>query len=157
MFGQTENDEEAYVIKAVTIPREKAVSHVYLKSEIARYSGLSAVPAGQRLAERAAVAIIGSYRAKDYANPDIFFRQSVRMLASFPAFVVKELADADNADGIVRQSKYPPSIAEIGQWCEERVKKWNETGKILQMLLAGLEELDQLKARGDYKFCQMGD
>lgn len=79
------------------------------------------VMGGPHVAKKAVSIVMQAYRTPDLTNPAAFVEMAVGALEEFPALVLGELASPKI--GIVRESKFPPTIAELVQWCEERVKR----------------------------------
>ncbi|MBF9234698.1 hypothetical protein [Microvirga alba] len=62
-------------------------------------------------AKEAAKAIVGSYRARDFVDPDTYLIGLIANLAQFPVVVIKLAADP--VHGIPRKYKFVPSVAEV--------------------------------------------
>lgn len=87
--------------------------------------------AGSQIARKAVSIVMQAYRTPDLTNPAAFVDMAVGALEDMPSIVLAELASPKI--GIVRESKFPPTIAEMVQWCEERLKKHRliaETGSL---------------------------
>lgn len=83
------------------------------------------VPGGYIVARKAVTVVMQAFRTPDLANPAAFVDMAVGALEDFPAIVLAELASPKI--GIVRGLKFPPTIAELVQWCEDRLAKHKET------------------------------
>lgn len=79
------------------------------------------VAAGAQTARKAIAYVMHAYRTPDLADPKAFVEAAAIALEDFPPLVLAELASPKI--GIVRESKFPPSIAELVQWCEARLAK----------------------------------
>lgn len=79
------------------------------------------VHAGTKVAQKAVSYVMQAFRTPDLANPSAFVEMAVGALEDFPPLVLAELASPKT--GIVRDSKFPPSIAELVHWCEARLSK----------------------------------
>lgn len=67
---------------------------------------------------RRARMIFSSYRRDDYADPDSFLAQLTVVLGSYQDSVVTYASDP--LTGIQRRSKFPPTIAEVSEFCDDR-------------------------------------
>ena len=65
--------------------------------------------------------IFGAYRRDDFADPDIFLAQSGMVLERYPNEVIEAVSNPRT--GIQRHCKFPPSIAEIVEFCESEVTR----------------------------------
>jgi hypothetical protein len=75
-------------------------------------------PAAQ--ATRAALKrIAAGYPAPDVADPQVVVADMIAAIEDYPAVVVSDMADPKI--GIVRSAKFPPRIAELVAWCENRL------------------------------------
>lgn len=85
------------------------------------------------LASRAR-AVFAAYRSADFADPENYLLQLASVLERYPIEVVKKATDAAG-DGIQRQCKFPPSIAEMVEWCDiivskqDRQSSWDERSR----------------------------
>lgn len=79
------------------------------------------VGAGAPVARKAIAYVMHTYRTPDLADPKAFVDAAAVALEDFPALVLAEMASPKT--GIVRESKFPPSIAELVQWCNDRLAK----------------------------------
>lgn len=94
------------------------------------------VPAGNAVAKKAIAYVMRAYRTPDLADPKAFVDAAAMALEEFPALVLAELASPKT--GIVRESKFPPSIAELVQWCEARLAKHKTIAEAGSMRVYGL-------------------
>jgi hypothetical protein len=62
-------------------------------------------------------AIFGAYRTDQYADPEVFMVSLGAVLEQFPDEVVTYIADPRT--GIQRRSKWPPTISEVVEACEQ--------------------------------------
>lgn len=60
--------------------------------------------------------IMAGYRNPDYHSAADFARMAAEAIEDYPAVTLARLASPKT--GILRQSKFPPSIAELVSWCE---------------------------------------
>lgn len=66
---------------------------------------------------KAAVAtVMAGYRSLDFVDAAAFSRMATEALEEYPAVTLMRMASPRT--GIVRQSKWPPAIAEMIAWCE---------------------------------------
>src|SRR5262245_17323030 len=63
--------------------------------------------------------ILGAYRRDDYADPAIFLTSLEAVLERYPDGVVEAATDPRWPDCIQRICKFPPSIAEVAQICDD--------------------------------------
>ena len=77
-------------------------------------------PAGANIARKAVAMVMQAYRTPDLTNPAAFVELAVGALEDYPPIVFAELASPKV--GIIRDSKFPPTIAELVQWCEGKLK-----------------------------------
>lgn len=68
---------------------------------------------------RCQIAIFGAYRADQYADPEGFKNSLGAVLEQFPDEVVVYIADPRT--GIVRRSKWPPTISEVIEAAEDHI------------------------------------
>lgn len=61
--------------------------------------------------------VFGSYRKDDFADPDVFLISLGVILEKYPNAVIHEATEPST--GIQSHSKFPPSIAEVKEYCEE--------------------------------------
>lgn len=79
--------------------------------------------------------LFASYRAADYADPDGFAVQLAAVLSEFPEEVVRYVTSP--MTGIQRRSKWPPTISEVLQACQEQhdyLTKLREARKVVPLL-----------------------
>lgn len=89
------------------------------------------VRSGKTAAQKAVSYVMQAFRTPDLTNPAAFVEMAVGALEDFPPLVLAEMASPKV--GIVRETKFPPAIAELVQWCEARLaqhKKEAERGSI---------------------------
>ena len=67
--------------------------------------------AGSQIARKAVSIVMQAYRTPDLTNPAAFVDMAVGALEDMPSIVLAELASPKI--GIVRESKFPPTIAEM--------------------------------------------
>jgi hypothetical protein len=61
--------------------------------------------------------LVGCYRREDFSDPEIAFRAFVSVLARYPEDIVIKVTEP--ATGIPSKLKWPPSIAEVVDACNE--------------------------------------
>ncbi len=61
------------------------------------------------------------YPPRDMNDPEVFLEYAVHALVGMPAGIVAAMAHP--GEGITRECKFLPSIAEMVQWCEARIAK----------------------------------
>jgi hypothetical protein len=61
--------------------------------------------------------VLSSYRRDDFANPDGYAVQLAMVLERYPDEIVREATSP--ITGIQRTCKFPPSLAEFVQFCDE--------------------------------------
>jgi hypothetical protein len=77
--------------------------------------------------------VLSSYRRDDFADPDSFAVQLAMVLERYPDSVVTEATSP--LTGIQRACKFPPSIAEVVEFCDElqrrstRTAQWDERSR----------------------------
>jgi len=76
-----------------------------------------AVRASQQIVRATVATVMAAYRSPDFHAPAEFARMAVEALEDFPAVTLLRLASPKT--GIVRRCKWPPSIAELVDWCEQ--------------------------------------
>lgn len=69
---------------------------------------------------RCQIAIFGAYRADQYADPEGFKNSLGAVLEQFPDEVVVYISDPRT--GIVRRSKWPPTISEVIEAAEQHME-----------------------------------
>jgi hypothetical protein len=72
--------------------------------------------------ERQVHVLLSAYRRDDYADPEGFVLQLAVILSDYPPDVVRYVTDP--LTGIQRRLKWPPSIAEIIEACEDCQKPY---------------------------------
>ena len=98
-------------------------SHWLWRAEISQLAPLvadaereMAHKAGTAVASKAMRLVMAAYRTPDLVDPVKFVDCAVQAIEDFPAIVVARLASPKT--GIVRECKFPPTIAELVKWCE---------------------------------------
>jgi hypothetical protein len=77
-----------------------------------------AAPATKGLCVEAANLVVGSFRADMLGDPTVFLKALIQVLTSYPAFVSGALLDMRDPRNLIRQSKFPPVIAEVCIWAD---------------------------------------
>ena len=72
---------------------------------------------------RCAQIILGSYRRDDFADPDNFLASLVVVLKEYSNEVIAAVTDPRT--GIQRTCKFPPSIADFVEFCNETQRRMN--------------------------------
>lgn len=78
--------------------------------------------------------VFGSYRKDDFADPDGFLIQLGMVLERYSDQVIADICDPRS--GIQRRCKFPPSVAEIVEACDNeviraaRIKRFSDMGQV---------------------------
>jgi hypothetical protein len=67
--------------------------------------------------------VFGSYRRDDFSDPECFRVQLAGILERYPDKIIREATHYTS--GIQRTCKFPPSIAEIVEFCDELKRRAN--------------------------------
>src|SRR5262249_27055314 len=73
------------------------------------------------LVARAIKMIFSAYRKDDFADPEGFIAQLGVILETYPDSVVRYVSSP--LTGIQRRLKFPPSIAEVVQACDDQIER----------------------------------
>ena len=65
--------------------------------------------------------VYGAYRKDDFADPDSFLAQLGMVLERYPDEIIRHITSP--VTGIQRRSKFPPTIAEVAEACDEEVAR----------------------------------
>jgi hypothetical protein len=65
--------------------------------------------------------VFGSYRRDEFADPEAFLIQFGAVLERYPDHVIREITHP--ATGIQRKCKFPPTIAEVVEACDNEVAR----------------------------------
>lgn len=65
--------------------------------------------------------LFGSYRRDDFAAPETYLASLGVLLERYPDYVVERVSDPTS--GLQRSSKFPPTIAEVVEACDEIVRR----------------------------------
>lgn len=90
--------------------------------------------------------VFGGYRRDDFANPDSFLLQLGMVLERYDDKIIETVTNP--LSGIQRECKFPPSIAEFVEFCDEVRRRstfearWNEQK---EKQLAEREEFERQK------------
>lgn len=85
-------------------------------------------PAGPDLARKAMRLVMRAYRTMDYVDAETFVMMAVSALEDMPECAVRMLADPKQ--GIIREAKFPPTIAELVAWCDKAIAPaWGAIGE----------------------------
>jgi hypothetical protein len=91
--------------------------------------------------------VFGSYRRDDFSDPECFRVQLAGILERYPDKIIREATHYNS--GIQRTCKFPPSIAEVVEFCDELkrrshyAKDWDERSR------KQLDERDQIQSGQD--------
>lgn len=97
-------------------------------------------------AEAVATRLLSAFPMDRYTNPAVFFELLAALLESVPVAAGRAMTDPRNPESLIRQSKFPPSLAEVSAWAENFMRKLLPSGQTISCFLAALETLDRLKA-----------
>src|SRR5262245_26832987 len=78
------------------------------------------------IAQRARM-VLGAYRKDDFADPDSFLLQLGMVLERYDDGTIEHATSP--LTGIQRESKFPPTIAEMVEFCDEVVRRQNYTAQ----------------------------
>lgn len=81
--------------------------------------------------------IFSAYRKDDFADPDSFVLQVGLVLERYPDGVIQEVSSP--LTGIQRKSKFPPTIADLVEACDQEVARLARIQKLSQLKLAPRE------------------
>ena len=65
--------------------------------------------------------VLGSYRKDDFADPESFRVQLGMVLERYPDDIIRDVTNP--ITGIQRTCKFPPSIAEVVEFCDETKRR----------------------------------
>ncbi len=65
--------------------------------------------------------VYGAYRKDDFADPDSFLAQLGMVLERYPDEIIRHVTSP--ITGIQRRSKFPPTIAEVAEACDNEVAR----------------------------------
>ena len=85
--------------------------------------------------------VLGSYRRDDFADPDNFLLQLGMILERYSDKVVEAVTSP--ITGIQRTCKFPPSIAEFVEFCNETMRRMNWSSEYDARSARQLKERDQ--------------
>lgn len=90
--------------------------------------------------------ILGSYRRDDFADPESFALQLGTVLERYDDKVIDAVTSP--VTGIQRTCKFPPSLAEFVEFCEEHVRRSTFSSTWDARSAAQLKERDEIEAQG---------
>lgn len=103
-------------------------------------------PCGERRAEAALLLLQSFYSSTAVDNPEAFNRAGAAALADYPEELVAAMVSPRT--GIVRESKWLPSIAEMIRWCEERLQCSMRNRDLARARLAVIDRRELLDRQG---------
>jgi hypothetical protein len=71
--------------------------------------------------------ILSSYRRDDFADPDGFLVQAAMVLERYPDEIIRQVTSP--ITGIQRTCKWPPSIAELVEFCDDAQRRATFTAR----------------------------
>lgn len=90
--------------------------------------------------------VLGSYRRDDFADPESFLLQLGMVLERYDDVVIREATSP--ITGIQRTCKFPPSIAEVVEFCDELRRRKNFKGDWNSRSRNQLDERESMELDG---------
>lgn len=97
--------------------------------------------AGPAVARKAIRLVLSAYRTPDLFDPAAFVELAVQAIEDFPECIIVELASPKT--GIIRDSKFCPTIAEIVKFCDDKRTLYLERTGFVFKRIANIEQAKQ--------------
>jgi hypothetical protein len=94
---------------------------------------------------KCARAILSSYRRDDFADPDGFLVQAGMVLERYPDEIIRQVSSP--ITGIQRTCKWPPSIAELVEFCNDAQRRATFTARWDEQARKQLAEREELERK----------